>query len=82
MTTTTPAVLADLWTADRARQNAAVTELMSVTAKPVTWAGVVWDDTVAQLGTPTTTTGRSPPNSCATSPPTTRTGESSATSAR
>jgi len=39
----------DVWSADRAKQNAAYATLMAATAAPVPWAGEVWDDLVAHL---------------------------------
>lgn len=41
-----------LWSSDRARQNAAYEQVMAATAEAVPWAGDVWDDVVAHLGSP------------------------------
>lgn len=47
-----PSMFADLWTADRERQNAAYTSMMAATAAPVPWAPDVWDTVVANLTHP------------------------------
>ncbi|MGV8833066.1 MAG: hypothetical protein ACOH2N_13900 [Devosia sp.] len=44
-----PAGFHDLWSTDRAAQNAAYRQFMAATAGPVDWAYVVWDDVVAHL---------------------------------
>lgn len=44
-----PLDFADLWSADRARQNAAYTHLMALTDAPVDWAYGAWDDVIAHL---------------------------------
>lgn len=38
-----------LWSADRARQNAAFQQFMAATAEPVNWAYEVWDEVVGKL---------------------------------
>jgi hypothetical protein len=50
MSSVPPEVLADLWGADRQRQNAAYTSLMETTSVPVPWAHDAWDEVVANLG--------------------------------
>lgn len=49
MTGAVPSDFADLWSRDRARQNAAYTHILAVTDEPVGWAYDVWDETVRQL---------------------------------
>jgi hypothetical protein len=44
-----PPAFADLWGADRQRQNAAYTELMAATENPAPWARDAWDEVVANL---------------------------------
>jgi len=44
-----PASFSDLWSTDRAAQNAAYSALMAETTEPVSWAYDVWDDVVAHL---------------------------------
>jgi hypothetical protein len=44
-----PADFADLWGADRDRQNAAYQSFLDATAEPVPWAHDVWDEVVANL---------------------------------
>ncbi|HEX8630753.1 MAG TPA: hypothetical protein VF755_21550 [Catenuloplanes sp.] len=46
------ALLADLWAADRQRQNAAYTALMDTTSVPVPWVHDVWAEVVANLAHP------------------------------
>jgi hypothetical protein len=46
---TAPQEFADLWSADRARQNAAYEEMMRATGEPVPWAYEVWDEVVGNL---------------------------------
>jgi hypothetical protein len=41
--------VADLWGADRQRQNAAYASLMEATDVPVDWAHDTWDEVVANL---------------------------------
>lgn len=40
---------ADLWSNDRAAQNAAYASIMALTEQPVDWAYAVWDEVVANL---------------------------------
>lgn len=44
-----PAGFSDLWSTDRAAQNAAYQAIMAAAAVPVDWAYDVWDDVVAHL---------------------------------
>src|SRR4051812_3115962 len=47
--TAAPANFADLWSADRDRQNHAFHEILELTSRPVDWADEVWDGVVANL---------------------------------
>ena len=47
-----PAGFSDLWSTDRAAQNAAYEAVMAATATPVDWSYAVWDDVVAHLHSP------------------------------
>lgn len=47
--TALPPAFAELWGADRQRQNAAYTELMAATESPVPWTSDAWDEVVANL---------------------------------
>jgi hypothetical protein len=49
MDETTRTNLDNLWSQDRAQQNAAFSKVMTATAVPVTWAYDVWDELVAGL---------------------------------
>lgn len=44
-----PAGFHELWSTDRAAQNAAYQTFMAATQQPVSWAYAVWDDIVAHL---------------------------------
>jgi hypothetical protein len=44
-----PAGFPELWSTDRAAQNAAYRTFMAATQQPVSWAYAVWDDLVAHL---------------------------------
>jgi hypothetical protein len=44
-----PENFADLWSADRSRQNQAFHHVLDATREPVDWAYEVWDDVVANL---------------------------------
>ncbi|MSR59878.1 MAG: hypothetical protein EXS05_19940 [Planctomycetaceae bacterium] len=44
-----PVTFADLWSADRAKQNKAFHQVITVTSQPVDWAYEVWDDALANL---------------------------------
>lgn len=45
-------LLADLWTTDRSRQNAALQGMMAATDGVVPWSYAVWDDLVEKLAHP------------------------------
>ena len=49
MPTAVPTWFADLWAADRQRQNAAYETAMAATLGPVPWSHGVWDEVVARL---------------------------------
>ena len=47
--TAVPMNFADLWSADREKQNQAFQQVIEITSQPVDWAYDVWDEVVANL---------------------------------
>ena len=47
--TPVPPNFADLWSADRAKQNQAFHEVIAITSHPVDWENEVWDEVLANL---------------------------------